>query len=361
MGKSDSPNVGQIRAVMPDSVRERCVGQALLAAWPTLALYVGAVLLTIVVPPWLQWLPSLIAGWFSAMLFVVGHDAAHEALTPYRWLNGLIGRFALLPGWHNFTGWVHAHNHVHHGWTNYRPKDYVWAPPSPTTYNALPKWRQALTRFYRSAWGFGAYYMIEIVFKRITLVQRDVKNAQVRWTWRFDNLFLFTAITAQSWGVVVLARHWGIETHAALLVLWAVVVPSIVTSYLIGFVTYLHHTHPQVPWFDDQHEWSFYRGQILGTTHVDFGRAFNSMSHNIMEHTAHHVDPRVPLYHLIEAQRAIEKVYDALVHYRFSLRGFFYIQRVCQLYDSQTHRWMSYRGEATSSQTFDREADLTTA
>jgi len=39
---------------------------------------------------------SLAAGLFTALLFVVGHDACHQALTPKRWLNRFIGTLAFL-------------------------------------------------------------------------------------------------------------------------------------------------------------------------------------------------------------------------------------------------------------------------
>ena len=43
------------------------------------------------------------------------------ALSGCPWHLGLIGRVLFVPAWHNFTGWIHAHNHVHHGWTNFQP------------------------------------------------------------------------------------------------------------------------------------------------------------------------------------------------------------------------------------------------
>src|SRR4051794_24470796 len=60
-------------------------------------------------------------------LFVIGHDAAHNSLTPIGWLNRLVGRLVFLPAYHPYTSWVFAHNTLHHGGTNLRGRhpDFV--------------------------------------------------------------------------------------------------------------------------------------------------------------------------------------------------------------------------------------------
>ncbi|MEO6434356.1 MAG: fatty acid desaturase, partial [Tepidisphaeraceae bacterium] len=57
------------------------------------------------------------------MLFVIGHDACHQALTPRPLLNKILGRLAMLPSWHAYAVWDYGHNGLHHGWTNLRTKD----------------------------------------------------------------------------------------------------------------------------------------------------------------------------------------------------------------------------------------------
>ena len=37
----------------------------------------------------------------------------------------------------------------------------------------------------------------------------------------------------------------------------------------------------------------------------------NRLFHNILEHTAHHVDPRIPLYNLPDVQARLESVYPS--------------------------------------------------
>jgi omega-6 fatty acid desaturase (delta-12 desaturase) len=169
-----------------------------------------------------------------------------------------------------------------------------------------------------------------------------------------DNALVVGGVVLQGAAAVAIARMWGTASSPLATLFWALFVPYAVAMWLLGFLTYLHHTHPQIPWFNDREEWSFYRGQVLGTAHVQFGRRINGTIHNIMEHTAHHVDPRIPLYHLPIAQQDLENAFDVVEH-AFSLRSFAYTQRVCQLYDFENHCWLSYAGERTSSRTFQLE------
>src|SRR5690606_9075192 len=58
---------------------------------------------------------ALVALWVLAALavsslFIVAHDAAHEALFKSKRLNSIVGHVAMLPSWHVYEGWVLGHN-----------------------------------------------------------------------------------------------------------------------------------------------------------------------------------------------------------------------------------------------------------
>jgi omega-6 fatty acid desaturase (delta-12 desaturase) len=351
------PKVGQVRAAMRPEIRHRSVVQAIGVLAPSLALYLAALAGTVLVPWEFARAPlALLTGFALALLFVIAHDAAHDALTPYRRLNAILARLLFVPAWHPYTGWVHAHNHIHHGFTNLSPVDYVWMPLSQPEYGRLPAWQRFFVRLFRWWPGFGLYYATQIHLARMVMPQRDVRSRKQRMWWYLDIVIVLVGVTLQATALVVVARSLGVTTSAAWLLLWGLAVPYATTMWLLGFLTYLHHTHPQIPWFKDQEEWSFYRGQVLGTTHVRFGttRGINAAIHNIMEHTAHHADPRIPLYHLPDAQEDLESAFAPdVVEQTFTFRSFVYAQRVCQLYDYDNHRWLSYAGEPTSSRTFE--------
>jgi omega-6 fatty acid desaturase (delta-12 desaturase) len=119
----------------------------------------------------------------------------------------------------------------------------------------------------------------------------------------------------------------------------------------MGFATFQHHTHPRVIWYAEESEWSFYRSQVEGTVHVVFPRWLELLLHNIMEHTAHHIDTRVPLYRLNDAQRAVENAFGAerVITERFTFAGMSRVFRCCRLYDYETHQWLDFDGRPTTA------------
>ena len=323
----------------------------------SLLMYLLAASLFLYSPWWLMPLTSLFLGVAGNVLFVIAHDSAHNSFTPKSWLNGIIARCCFLPAWHCYTGWVHAHNHVHHGWTNLRIKDYVWAPITKSEYDQLSPWNQWRVRFHRSVLGFALYYLVEINFKKICMLQPEVRNPRVRRMWMLDNTLLVAGIVGQAWLWISLTRAVSNDVSPLWLLFFAIIVPCIFTNFLIGFTTYLQHTHPSIPWFEDKGEWTFYIGQVRGTTHTHLPYKINSLFHNVMDHTAHHVDPRVPLYHLPEAQQKIEKSHlRHIVQHRFSLHSLNKTLQVCQLYDYANHCWQDFKGNQTSSRTINFES-----
>jgi omega-6 fatty acid desaturase (delta-12 desaturase) len=343
------PNAGQIRALFQGVLRQRSYARAALVWFPTAGFYAGTLALALVAPVWL-WpvlVPTLGLG--AALLFIISHDAAHDAFTPHRILNQVLARLSFLPSWHPYTGWVHAHNHVHHGWTNFQPKDYVWAPLSHEEYLALSRASRAWVRFCRWWPGFGCYYAYEILWRKIWLPQPGIKPKQY-WLWIADNTLLAVLILLQSAAIVALAAAWQVTTPVWLLILGLQALPAFLCNWLIAFITYLQHTHPAVPWFQEPAEWSFYMGQVRGTVHTHFPGGINGWIHNVMEHTAHHVDPRIPLYHLPTAQAELQSAHPPVNHH-FTWRSFAYTQRVCLLYDFREHRWQDYAGAHASPRT----------
>lgn len=348
------PSAQQIRATMPDETRESSYLTGLSMALPGIAVYVLSIVAIVATPIW-AWPPLILLATVGiTMMFVVSHDAAHDSLTPSRTLNRFLARVLFLPSWHSCSGWVHAHNHVHHGWTNYQPKDYVWSPMSLDQYNRLSTLGKWWVRLCRSWPGYGFYYGVDVLLKKILVIQPEMKQPRMRRIWMLDNLLVLVVTVGQAVGTVYAARALGITTHPALLILGTQVLPGMLAQWIVGFLTYLHHTHPSIPWFDDLDEWTFYMGQVRGTTHISFPRWIDKLLFNIMEHTAHHVDQRIPLYNLEQAQSALELAHDP-VHFKFGYRNLLYTQRVCQLYDFREHCWLSYSGEQTSSRTVSRE------
>ena len=193
----------------------------------------------------------------------------------------------------------------HHAWTNLRQRDYVWAPISKEEYDRLPGWRRWLTRFYRTPLGFSLYFA-EIYLGRM-IFPAQTSASSCAW----DG----SAATA-CWWPPLFRRRWVDRGHCTMARLKcdrAAALRAMAALHrmeLADRLSDLSAPHASAhPWFDDQKEWSFYRGQVLGTVHVSFPGPINWITHHIMEHTAHHANMRVPCYNLSKAQASLAKAF----------------------------------------------------
>jgi omega-6 fatty acid desaturase (delta-12 desaturase) len=334
--------IAQVKAHVPESLRKRSfwIGPLLLLLSATCYTVTFALTLS-PLPIWLRVVSSLLNAVFIATLFIVGHDACHGSLTPKAWLNKLIGRLAFLPSWHPYISWDLGHNRIHHSWTNLKGRDYVWTPLSPQEFRNLSPRGRFLHRFYRSFFGIGFYYLSEVWFKHMIFPRSSDKKRMSSSLLAADRSSVALFVIAQVTIAVLIANQS--QSPIWLAILLAVVLPQLLWNQLMGLVILLHHTHPKVRWFDDLDEWSFFNGQVRGTVHIKFPWPIGAILHHIMDHTAHHVDPRIPLYHLPEAQVAMEQSYpsDVIVS-PFSFPNLRKILRECQLYDYSQHRWLPF-------------------
>jgi Fatty acid desaturase len=145
-----APRQGFTRAERQDFARRRILlPTALLVG--VLALYLSVLLLVLAAPPAVSLALSVPCGLAIGMLFIIGHDACHNAYTASTRVNQVIGRLAFLPALHSFSLWDLAHNRTHHRFNNIRGIDYVWEPMTPAAYRGA-SWPQRLEyRFCRDA------------------------------------------------------------------------------------------------------------------------------------------------------------------------------------------------------------------
>ncbi len=117
---------------------ERTTVRAFVLLFIDYALWAGLLAGTILLDAWwAKLLCGLAAGFVIGRLFIIGHDACHQSLTPHRNLNKWLGRIAFLPSLTAYSLWDIGHNVVHHGYTNLKGVDFVWTPLTATEFEAL--------------------------------------------------------------------------------------------------------------------------------------------------------------------------------------------------------------------------------
>ena len=298
-------------------------------------------------PLWLKVLCGLGAGFVTGRLFVIGHDGCHQSLTPHRGLNRWLARIAFLPSLTAYSLWDVGHNVVHHGFTNLKGVDFVWAPLTQREFNMLTPTGRLLQRIYRSGWGPGLYYMVEIWWKKMMFPRQSSMGNTYRAVFAWDCLLV--SVFAVLWVAALVVAALATDQSVALLLGLGFALPLFFWFNMMGFVIYGHHTHVKVSWHDDRAAWQRAQPFVSTTVHLTFPLQIGAVLHHIMEHTAHHVDMSIPLYKLKEAQKVLEDLLPGrIVIQRFSWRWYFDTAHACKLYDFTRHCWTDFSGRATS-------------
>lgn len=273
-------------------------------------------------------------------LFVVGHDAAHGALFKSKRMNATVARLAFLPSWHVYEGWVLGHNRVHHPYTVRQGYDFVWHPTTPEEYAALGWWRKAIHRAEWSWPGAGAYYAHQVWWKKMMVGPNPSRWAKAirrdRWL-----------VTAYIAGMLAVFTAIGVITgHSVAGILWldvrTVLLPFLGFACFIGAVVRVHHIGPDIRWWKKS-EWNKFKAQMQGTTVLRVPKGVNFFFHWILVHVPHHVDMRVPMYHLEEAAAAIEAAFPgSVIDKPLRFRDYEADAKACKLYDFDAGRWLTY-------------------
>lgn len=282
----------------------------------------------LLVPLW------LLAGVMVAGLFVLGHDAAHDALFDSKALNRAAATVALLPSLHAVELWRYGHNRVHHGHTLRQGIDFVWHPLTVDEFQALGRLAKLRHKLEWGPFGAGAYYLREVWWNKMVLFTPPPRWAKAI---RRDQAIVGAAALAVLAALVAANGPIGLW-------LWVkvVVVPFLLFCQAIGWVVHVHHIHPDIRWWP-RREWNRFRGQVEGTTILWGPPGWDLAFHWIMVHIPHHVDMAIPCYRLPEAARAIAAAFPDEVDQRpIRVGDYLASTKACKLYDFEAGTWLPY-------------------
>jgi len=284
------------------------------------------------------WIAS---GLLVSGLFVIGHDAAHEALFDSKRMNAVIARLAMLPSLHATEGWIFGHNRVHHGHTLREGMDFVWHPTTPAGYEEMGRMAKLRHKFEWGPVGSGAYYAREVWWNKMV---RFVPAK--RWAKAMNRDKAIVAVYALTFLALLVVFQGPVGIWSWVKV---VVVPFLLFCQSIGWVVYVHHIAPEIRWWP-RREWNRFRGQVEGTTVLWGPPGWDFFFHWIMVHLPHHVDMKIPCYKLSEAARAIAEVFPDDVDERpIKFSDYRRSVRECKLHDFETGTWYRYPEKVASA------------
>lgn len=328
--------------VIPADCYRRSTIRGLGLAARDLAVYGAAIAGLVIYNQWWQvlalWAAAAVA--VSAM-FVLGHDAAHEALFDNRRLNSWVAHVMFLPSLHIVAAWKLGHNHIHHRHTARQSMDFVWHPVTAAEYRDLNWLAKLRHRLEWSALGSGIYYGHRIWWaKMIRLRPPDRMAAEIKRDRRFLGAWAIaaTAIAALAGGLAD-----GNLDGALWMVVKVLVVPFMLFGWIIGWTVYVHHIGVNMPW-TRRRDWNKVDAQLTKTSVLRAPRAVNVFFHHIFVHVPHHVDPRIPCYRLVEATAAIEAAFpNLIIDEKLRLRRYVSTTLRCKLFDFESGCWLTYR------------------
>jgi omega-6 fatty acid desaturase (delta-12 desaturase) len=279
---------------------------------------------------------GLLAGVAASSMFVLAHDAAHGALFKSSVVAELMGTIYMLPALNIYRLWCFGHNRIHHGFTSFSPVDWIWRPLTVAEYKNLSGFKKVLYRFERSIWGCGLHYLLKVWWPKMVFFMPEKLDRSKRIAIRLSKCLVF----AFAVGVAALFyHHTGVFSAFC-----ALIVPFIVFNYVMSLIVYLHHTHPEVPFFDKKAEWSQAIGAVFCTTVIHTPWIIEKwITHSILIHTPHHVDIRIPFYRLKTAFNSLKQNYsEHILEYKMNFATLVRIFKTCKLYDFKKHTWHDF-------------------
>lgn len=336
-----SATIDDVRRAIPASCYARSTPRGLALALQDTVLWMGALVGVALIRSPLLSLPfAVLAGFAVSAMFVTAHDAAHGSLVPGRRLNRAIALVLMLPSLHVREAWEFGHNRVHHGFTVREGIDFVWHPLTTEQYRSLGRLARLRHRLEWSFFGSGAYYVREVWWRKMMRFDPPARHARgITRDRRIVVAFAVVSVGASAW------LGW-VQSHTVIAAVWApielVVLPFLVFSQVIGWTVHVHHVQPDTRWYSAK-EWTKYRAQMEGTTILRISPFFDVFFHRIFVHVPHHVDMRIPCYHLEAAADAINAAFPGVVVDRkLRMRDYLRATRECKLYDFENGHWCRY-------------------
>ena len=86
---------------------------------------------------------------------------------------------------------------------------------------------------------------------------RQVVNGHYKREYIFDLVLVYSFLAAYTMTLASFATHLGPSRALGAfdVFLFGALIPFAIWNVLMGFVVYLHHTHPRIRWFDNKADW----------------------------------------------------------------------------------------------------------
>ena len=258
--------------------------------------------LSLSVSYWLTLLLSIPAGLSVVRLFIIQHDCGHRSFFKSKSANDWVGSFLSVLTFTPYHCWrrEHAAHHATSGDLDRRGRGgEIWTMTVKEYQEASWK-RRLLYRLYRNPFvllTIGSIFHF-VVMQRLTVnlpKARTVERRSIHWT----NFWL--AITLVSAGWLLGPMN-----------LIAVQLPTFAFAATVGvWMFYIQHQYEDAFWTTAE-DWDYVKAAMEGSSYYRLPKVFQWFTANIGLHHIHHLDSRIPNYHLQKCHDANPEFHRAI-------------------------------------------------
>ncbi|NOU92470.1 fatty acid desaturase [Paenibacillus sp. LMG 31456] len=291
---SSSNHQAQLRknvAPYEKSITKSSVRQILNTIPPLILLWVAAYL-SLSVSYWLSLAFSIIASGFVIRTFIIFHDCCHQSFFKNRLANEILGTVTGVITMFPYHQWKNAHS-IHHATSSNLDKrgiGDIWML-TVDEYIALPLWSRIAYRLYRNPLSM---IIVGPIYTFLIAQRFNVKGA--RRPERINTWITNICIVA-----LYSLLCWAIGWQTFLLIQG----PIFWISGALGiWLFYVQHQFED-SYFENEEEWSYVKAAVEGSSYYKLPKVLQWITGNIGFHHVHHLNPRVPNYHLEEAHNAV--------------------------------------------------------
>jgi omega-6 fatty acid desaturase (delta-12 desaturase) len=265
-------------------------GSALIQFGSTLGLFVGSIGLmfaTLQVHYGITLLLSVVATAAYLRLFMIGHDCGHGSFLPEHWQNSLLGNLIGVLTLTPFRYWARQHAR-HHSTTGNLDKrgDGDVQTMTVQEYRHAGWFTRACYRLYRNPW----FMLLVSAPVHFVLLQRLPLGAQMKTRAGWISVLGTNAGICCYYGVLI--ALFGVESF---LLVYAPVV--MLSSASAVWLFYVQHQFENAYWVRGD-SWSYDQATLQGSSFYDLPGWLHWATGNIGFHHIHHLNPKVPNYHL---------------------------------------------------------------
>jgi omega-6 fatty acid desaturase (delta-12 desaturase) len=271
------------------------LGQIASSFLPFLALY-ALMYASLALSYWVTLALSLVAAGFVIRIFIIQHDCGHGSFFRSPRANLWVGTLCSLVTFTPYSMWRRQHAGHHARWNNLDRRDSGTDMYSTcltvTEFYRLSPWRRFVYRTVRHPLTANVL-LPPLVFLLLYRIPFDSPSS-----WKRQRQSVYAT------NLALLIIFSGLVWRFGLVDCLLVQLPITVIASIIGVCLFsIQHRYEGAYW-TRQENWSALEASVRGSSYLQLPRFLSWFTGNIGFHHIHHLNPRVPNYHLEECHRA---------------------------------------------------------